>query len=77
MEKIKETIELSKIWEPVTKKYNILKFISKKIVRAEHKRSKKIVAIKLVEEIYKNFKNIVREIQILNSLAKMKGNIYT
>lgn len=70
---------LSLKWNSITDKYQILKIIAcgtfGKVLKARCKKSDKIVAIKLIENVFVDVyhaKTVLREIKILRQLTKMK-----
>lgn len=71
-------------WRPVQHKYKILQLLGHgsfgMVMLAKCLSTKQKVAIKLITDAYKstyNFKKVMREIQIMKQLTKMKNNIYT
>ena len=75
---------LDPVWQVLKPTYKILGHIGLgsygHVVKAIHRQSKKVVAIKLMKNVFKNeydSKRIVSEIQILRKLSTIKENIYT
>ena len=71
-------IALRPCWETVAKDYELLKLVGTgsygEVVRARHRASGRLVAIKLLSGIYKSFyecKKVLREIQILRHFTAM------
>ena len=71
-------------WSKVQLKYKMIKFAGQGsfgvVLKARNRETKETVAIKHIGDAYSDpytFKKVVREIQILTQLTKMKGNIFT
>lgn len=71
-------IALRPCWETVAKDYELMKLVGTgsygEVVRARHRASGRLVAIKLLSGIYKSFyecKKVLREIQILRHFTAM------
>ena len=71
-------------WQDLEDEYIILQPIGTgsfgQVVKAQHIQSKRIVAIKMIDDLFSSpytFKKVIREIQILRQLSKMKRNIFT
>ena len=50
------------------------------VFKAHHKETKRVVAIKWIPDVFSStyqFKKVIREIQIMQNLSKMKQNIFT
>lgn len=74
----------SALWQPVLLKYKVIKFLGKgsfgHVVKAKCRTTKQSVAIKHISDAYSHpycFKKVMREIQIMKQLTKMKNNIFT
>ena len=65
------------LWDAVTSDYKILKFLSGNVAKVQEIKTKKIFAIKFVRDLLTDFKNVMRQIQIMAELSKMKNNIFT
>ena len=50
------------IWDVVTSDYKILKFVSSNVAKAQEIKTKKIFAIKLIRDLFTDFKNVMRQI---------------
>ena len=68
----------------IKSEYQPLKFLGNgsfgSVYKVKHLVTGKIHAMKIIPDVYSstyNFKKIIREIQILNQLSLMKGNIFT
>ena len=77
-------VTLSSIWRNALKDYEFIKLIGVgsygEVVQAKHRKTGQEVAIKLINNIFKNeydSKKIVREIQILRQFTQMENNNYT
>jgi serine/threonine protein kinase len=77
-------VSLSPIWKNALNEYEFIKLIGVgsygEVVHAKHRASGKEVAIKLINNLFKNSydsKKIVREVQILRQLAEMPDNDFT
>ena len=77
-------VTLSAIWRNALKEYEFIKLIGVgsygEVIQAKHRKTGKEVAIKLINNIFKNeydSKKIVREIQILRQFTQMENNGFT
>ena len=68
----------------VNQKYKIVKFIGQgtfgTVMKAQNRDTGDVVAIKHITNVFSHsygFKKIMREIQILREITKMKGNVFT
>lgn len=77
-------MSLRPIWSKAAKDYELLQMIGSgsfgEVVQAKNKITGKIVAIKLLQNLFEDeyqTKKIVSEIQILRQLSTMKNNLFT
>lgn len=78
------TKKLSSIWKGVQDQYNLMELLGEgsfgQVVKAQHKATGKLYAIKLVTNVFKDefsSRKILREIQIQRMFSKMDRNIFT
>ena len=76
--------KIPKVWNHVKKDYKLQKKLGSgsygQVIRAVHLPSQRTVAIKLIENIFKDdyeAKKMIREIQIMRKLSQFKDNQYT
>lgn len=77
-------ISLSPIWRHAYHNYEFIQLIGVgsygEVVQAKQRKTGRIVAIKLINDIFKNeydSKKIIREVQILRQFTQMPGNQFT
>ena len=80
----KQVVTLQRHWQLVTKDYQLLKLIGQgsygEVVQARHKSTGKIVAIKLLKNLFKDIyeaKKQLRELSILRQFSEMENNVFT
>lgn len=79
-----ENHDLCVEWKVVQKTYKISKFLGQgtfgTVMKCKHRVTKEVVAIKHITNLFDNyytFKKVMREIQIMKEISKMKTNIFT
>jgi mitogen-activated protein kinase 1/3 len=77
-------MELERIWRDANKQYKLVDFLGKgsygQVVKAKHRETKEIYAIKCIKCDPTNlyfFRYVIREIQILRQLSQMESNVFT
>jgi serine/threonine protein kinase len=77
-------VTLAPVWKHALKDYEFIKLVGSgsygEVVQAKHRNTGKQVAIKLIDNVFKNeydSKKIVREIQILRQFTQMPNNQFT
>lgn len=78
------THKLPAVWNYVNKDYDIKDIIGKGsyglVVKAEDRKTKKMYAIKHIDEVFitsYHSKKVTREVLIMAYLSSIKGNVYT
>ena len=75
---------LEEVWDNLLPDYQLIEVLGEgsfgRVVRAKHRKSGKMVAIKYVADAFDNqyaARKILREVQILRKFSQMKNNVFT